>query len=593
MMNKKQFFAALTALTCMTSALAAMPASAAQVDPWDDVDYVVTKITMKDEKTVDSILVQQIGGDVYEINEEMTHLSAALDEIPNIGDILDISTPKSAYGSYPDRLMFETAEDVEITNLGNAEEICEAAVLTITDLNYVTYTLEDASGNTITFENDLAKYEWYTRMNAFDVGDTVEFLMMDGVPVIPASPTNPFSFEEYLVIDSENMLLTQLTPSGAAEAYASEYSRYDMTALEVASYTHDAISSSKGLFDTKPQDGDIVRITGLEMIMETYPSQMDITKNMTGEVLGSAEELCEVKPLMIRKHKNGCYILVDAQGEYYYYNERGLRYLEKDVLDAFSEGDSVDCLVYDDIVVKAIGASEEAVFPVQKYAVVQERENRYVVRTLNGCDTFHLSKDSAAHMLADGHEMPKYGDVIGIQGNRINTELAGTNQMDIFLNDRYAFFSDGVVTNLGSVYDNIVEEEYTVTNRRFTALQAETADGKRFTTYADYLDNTSAMKNAEIGDTLIMLTFEGYAVIPVDDTMEFVASGVLGDVNNDGTLNILDIVVINKSILTGTQLPALGATQRDAVGFEQCDFNGNGTIDADDALGMLKKIIGL
>ncbi len=47
MMNKKQCFAALTALTCMASALAAMPASAARVDPWDDVDYVVTKITMQ------------------------------------------------------------------------------------------------------------------------------------------------------------------------------------------------------------------------------------------------------------------------------------------------------------------------------------------------------------------------------------------------------------------------------------------------------------------------------------------------------------------------------------------------------------------
>ena len=85
------------------------------------------------------------------------------------------------------------------------------------------------------------------------------------------------------------------------------------------------------------------------------------------------------------------------------------------------------------------------------------------------------------------------------------------------------------------------------------------------------------------GDRVTMLTFEGYPVLPY-------AVDPLGDTDGSGSLDILDVIVINRHILGAAELPA---AKRAPGELGQADFNGNGRIDADDSLGMLKRIVGI
>ncbi len=589
-MMRKKIAAMMTAVCCLCTAVGVVPVSAANTSPRN---YVVTKVVLDEDGSLNSVLVQRFGGDVYKLNEESTFFSVTLPEIPEIGDILNISTPKAVAGGSPYELMFEKAEDVEIINRGPAEELCEKQTLVVTEINRRTYTLESEDGTEFVFENDMQQYSYYTRMGAFDVGDSVEFLTMQGIPVIPAKPRLPFHFEEYLVIDEETGLLAQLTPAGAAEAYASEYP--DMDALAAAKYGQSAIRWSNSLFpaDDMPHNGDIVRITGLELVKTTFPAQMVYNENMTGEVLGSAEELGEVKPLLLKDRQDSSYTLVDADGMYYYYNERGLQHLEQGILDTFSEGDTVDCLVYQDMVVKAVGASAETLFPPTRYAVVREWEESYILRRLDGMSTFGYSKTNIAKMLADNQKMPEYGDIITIQGNRMSTSLAGTNNLKTYLNfDRFTAGQghDGVVKNLCSAFEQPVEKEFTVTEQN-RVLSAKAEDGTNFSTYIDFLPDDSALKNAKIGDTLTMLTYDGYAVVPVSDGPVEQPQGILGDVNADNTLDLLDVLAVSRHLLIGEPLPALSGAKDTGLG--QCDFDGDGAITQLDALNMLKRVIGL
>ncbi len=58
-----------------------------------------------------------------------------------------------------------------------------------------------------------------------------------------------------------------------------------------------------------------------------------------------------------------------------------------------------------------------------------------------------------------------------------------------------------------------------------------------------------------------------------------------GDVNNDGIVNILDVVVLNKNLLSGEKISDNG--------IKNADVNKNGAPDVDDALTILKSLIGL
>ena len=63
------------------------------------------------------------------------------------------------------------------------------------------------------------------------------------------------------------------------------------------------------------------------------------------------------------------------------------------------------------------------------------------------------------------------------------------------------------------------------------------------------------------------------------------ASSVRGDVNGDGKLNIMDVLLAQRAIL--------GLGKLSAEEIARADLNGNGKVDILDVLLMQKKILGL
>lgn len=141
----------------------------------------------------------------------------------------------------------------------------------------------------------------------------------------------------------------------------------------------------------------------------------------------------------------------------------------------------------------------------------------------------------------------------------------------------------------------------TATKREGFTMYAQDASGVEYTLDMDYFYAT-----LHPGDVI------EFAVM--DDKLSYATDvSPLGDTNDDGVLDILDVILMNRAVLTGEQLPALktaaSSDETDLTGEQlpalktaassgktdlgQCDFNGNGKLDFDDSLGMLKRILGI
>lgn len=122
----------------------------------------------------------------------------------------------------------------------------------------------------------------------------------------------------------------------------------------------------------------------------------------------------------------------------------------------------------------------------------------------------------------------------------------------------------------------------TVTKREGTTMYAQDASGVEYTFWMDYFYSTLCP-----GDVI------EFAV--TDDELSYATDvSPLGDTNADGVLDILDVILMNRAVLAGESLPALKTAARSGeTDLGQCDFNGNGKLDFDDSLGMMKRIIGI
>lgn len=128
----------------------------------------------------------------------------------------------------------------------------------------------------------------------------------------------------------------------------------------------------------------------------------------------------------------------------------------------------------------------------------------------------------------------------------------------------------------------------TVTKREGTTMYAQDASGMEHTFGIDYFHTMIYP-----GDVIEFAVMDGELTYATD-------ASPLGDVNADGDLDILDVILLNKAVLIGEPLPALETDTGTAklaksgeTDYGQCDFNGNGTLDLDDSLGMMKRIIGI
>ena len=117
----------------------------------------------------------------------------------------------------------------------------------------------------------------------------------------------------------------------------------------------------------------------------------------------------------------------------------------------------------------------------------------------------------------------------------------------------------------GALWDTF---EQPLTNEEYFVIDASNFNNKKVGTYDIYVLTTSGKSK------------ESFQVEVVKE-IEHIA----GDADGSGEVDILDVITINKAIMGKENLPASG--------LKAIDFNHNSKPDADEALTLLKYIVGL
>ena len=239
--------------------------------------------------------------------------------------------------------------------------------------------------------------------------------------------------------------------------------------------------------------------------------------------------------------------------------------------------------------------------PNQIYTVMNVKDGIYILN--NGC----VLTQEQIDQYAETPFVPNVGDVIyvacGFGGCSYNVGM-GTFEFD--LSEQYG--EDTTVKYLGTAEDYYQNtKELTVTENTMNGVMfLQDAQGEAYKmvyscstmgtddTWTGY--TADFYKNLSVGTTGLFVYDENEkdVIIPVEimpslkaePIKAMQANSVLpGDVNEDSQADILDVIIINKAIL-GKE--TLTEEQNEAA-----DLNKNGRVDSDDALLLLKSIIGL
>lgn len=365
----------------------------------------------------------------------------------------------------------------------------------------------------------------------------------------------------------------------------------DMEAQEGLSFTFDKTSVMTEMFGTEenfPKVGDVIEI---ECANAVYTDAKE-TRECSFEDVKRAEIIGEIGDF----GTNELYLYADSTftdndgNQYTYYLDF---YDWEPELGTFADLAGLA----DEAVVGVITYNDIPIVPLEILMLPKNTSDFAVIGVLDGEDNYGCivagygilkgeifkvrSSEMEAAFGSDKKNHPAVGDIFRVD----STDLAGVSE----------YLSFGKVKSaeiIGSVLDD-------TDCRTFTYIDDDSIvdeQGKSYyypSLYIDGYGTGDAAPNpadAKSGDQLVMTMRDGKPILCV-------GINPLGDVNADNKLNVLDVIVLNKSIMTGSDLPALSRArtgeEETATDFGQCDFNGNGTIDVDDALGMLKRIIGI
>ncbi len=226
--------------------------------------------------------------------------------------------------------------------------------------------------------------------------------------------------------------------------------------------------------------------------------------------------------------------------------------------------------------------------PYPAFAVIgvdnEEAPEKYIILDIGGgCYPRYISAAELAPFMSVDAEAPKYGDILEVRTGYCEEPLAATA----------AIYFDGVASNneifrLYSLFDTENTEVFTVDGLEFgTNFPILTAQDGAESIYANdflrsYVQPGSVdMRDLKKGDEVTMYVVNGNPVVPV-------SASPLGDANGDGTLDVLDVIVLNQYALGGGALPAARS-----AGSNRADFNGDGVVDGTDSLCVMKRIVGL
>lgn len=222
-----------------------------------------------------------------------------------------------------------------------------------------------------------------------------------------------------------------------------------------------------------------------------------------------------------------------------------------------------------------------------------EAPEHYILKDASDYTTYFMSDEILSTYMTEEKKLA-CGDILQVYTEYCSTLREGTNRLDFFMEEG----TNSQAAYAGSIYDNAEFAEFTVRaeNKTANSMHLE-KEGKTFLHNVDFLKYGICqpiprkyiqtcdvdLNSLHEGDKVTMLIYEGQPVLPY-------SADPLGDMNRDGSLDVLDVIIANRHILGAAEFPS---TKRAPGELGQADFNKNGKIDADDSLGMLKRIVGL
>ena len=284
----------------------------------------------------------------------------------------------------------------------------------------------------------------------------------------------------------------------------------------------------------------------------------------------------------------GIYELADAEGNTYEYSQNFSAFQWQSSLLYAKEGDIYQFSMYHDIPVTVTGTRPSP--DIEPFMVALGQKDgrvvgRYYETVRTGLTTCDLSESQLMYLPEDypNPEKVQYGDIFSVG---VDYGFTQANPSEI------EWYDGGDVQKYGKASDSFTIEDLTVVSRseknQILTLQLKNNSGKEYT----YIQDNSVSDltygftgDFQEGDSVKFAVYGTTAFLPAEGLSNESESTLNGDADGSGTLDIIDIITVNKAFLGKELLP------KERI--SSVDFNGNGIPDADDALTMLKMLVGL
>ena len=603
----KKILTMITALCYTASLMAVLPVSAEEATESVDT-YIV--IAMNQQENPDMYVLSNTHGYTYKLP------ASSVAEFSDgayftVGDILEFknlwyeTTCLEGTNSMSIEQNTESKEKGSVTKTGSLYENAEISnfKLHIEETEYQNdYSLKDEAGTIYSYWLDwgIDTY-WQPNMYPYDSlknGNTYSFYTYEGQPLLivsegkettPPDCAEPAEhMESYVVIAMDN--------SENPKTYVisdTQGNTYWLSAEKAASFADGAYFKVGDILEFHNTMSVVTCIWGTNSmgIEADYAAGGDTFIAQTGSVFDfDHTEIAKFELNHAVDEPETHYILSDGTERHYFFLDWGTdTYWQpnKYPYESLKDGNTYSFYTYQGQPMLLVSEGEEVP------AFNPEKDNFFIaLGTKGNCcmlDDYYYSGESGEYFYHGGLTKAKgdfaYGDVLVCDGECI-IALTYPGQLDT---------SAAKLRKVGTYADFFTNKNLTVTeietHQDDKIFKLTDSEGNEYDYEQDYAHANYAvsMENAQVGDTYTFAFNGNYLLLPVAESEVTVTPvptvTATGDADGSGELDILDIITVNKAIL-GKE-----ALSEDKI--SSVDFNGNGIPDADDALTMLKMLVGL
>ena len=633
----KKILAMMTALCCVSSMMAVLPASAEELTTKQQGFYMIASVQENQNSSAPDYVLYDMSFDYNEENplesKEYTPFFLSGEEVENIRIVGADSLDELEYGMYlcieGGAFTVDSSSHIHLTekNYLYPEYVPEYHKLILAGMTdydgYTEFTLKDNYQKEYTFKqwDDLA---FALNLNDCQTGDCIAFITDDwNTALLPVkqldAPETPNLEEKkdgfYAVVlnanyhsNSNGLYVMPLEEEHLGKAFFINLPEPRSNPYPLSENDYQA--------DVYLDNGDLIymHFSGeYEMLGNGKQGYMHFTKEDSIQWCGNAFDYLETTPYEMtgylkekrvfeyKNQKTGA-ILEDEE----YYDSANSRYAQLH--------DSVLYLTYHDVPLFTTGMIENP--KKAEFADLVQPEPLYLVLD----DGITVQK--IGHKIPDTPEWQEYKEYWQVPDYKFKQQSSETLQMNDGLNGQLDgqerpktgdllhinftgsiaeiypgcmhFNKEDTIENLGNITEIATLKDLTVADAETNTVTLKDADGEIYyyqkgdLSFYDEFGSAYTAFDPKAGETITFYMYENEPILPKlnDITVNPVPTvTATGDADGSGELDILDIITVNKAIL-GKE-----ALSEDKI--SSVDFNGNGIPDADDALTMLKMLVGL